>query len=100
LGDGTTTTFVADNIVIADVGSTEINATAIGVFVGGIKLTAYNEYIITDGDPVAIEFYTAPPAGYEIVIEVERGQSWYSPGQGVALQVTETEAARFIRSNT
>jgi len=100
MGDGSTTTFVADNISIADVGSTEINASAIGVFVGGIKLTAYNEYIITDGEPVTIEFGIAPPAGYEIVIEVERGRSWYSPGSGVALQVTETEAARFIRSNS
>jgi hypothetical protein len=62
-------------------------------------------------DPLAVEFVTnpqvippltAPAAGNEVTILVRRGQTWYSPGvntpsNGIALQETNTRAARFFR---
>jgi hypothetical protein len=49
-----------------------------------------------------VEFDTAPPEGVQVTILVRRGVSWYAPGintpsNGVALQDTETQAARFLR---
>jgi hypothetical protein len=47
-------------------------------------------------------FNVAPTAGLGITILVRRGVTWYAPGagtpsDGVALQDTETQAARFLR---
>jgi len=47
-------------------------------------------------------FVTAPQSGYQVSIRVRRGESWYQPGintasDGVPLQETQTQAARFIR---
>ena len=44
----------------------------------------------------------APAAGSEVTILVRRGFSWYQPGattasDGIALQDTDTVAARFLR---
>ena len=44
----------------------------------------------------------APPAGVEVTILVRRGVTWYAPGvdtpsDGRPLQVTDTQAARFLR---
>ena len=69
------------------------------MYVGG---TLTNDYVMTSNDPVTVFFDPAPPAGYEITIQVKRGQSWYQPGDntpsnGVALQETNTLAARFLR---
>ena len=61
--------------------------------------------------PVAVEFVVndevipplaAPAAGNDITILVRRGKSWYRPGpntpsDGIALQETDTRAARFFR---
>jgi hypothetical protein len=93
LGDGTTTVFVADNIV-----TTEDDA--VEVYVGGILQTA--GYSITANNPISITFTTAPSTGYEVTILVRRGVTWYAPGtgtpsNGVALQDTDTQAARFLR---
>ena len=63
--------------------------------------------------PVAVEFVvndkvapplTAPAAGNDVTILVRRGKSWYQPGantpsNGVALQETNTRAARFFRGD-
>ncbi len=99
LADGTQTVFVAENIVIDDLDSTEL-VEAVEVYVGGILQTS--GYIITGSDPVTIVFATAPESGYQVSIRVRRGESWYQPGintasDGVPLQETETQAARFIR---
>jgi hypothetical protein len=62
-------------------------------------------------DPVAVEFVvndevipalTAPDAGNEVTILVRRGTTWYqqganTPSNGIALQETNTRAARFFR---
>jgi hypothetical protein len=60
-------------------------------------------------DPLSIAFVTnnnalltLPPEGVEVTILVRRGVTWYAPGadtpsNGVALQDTNTEAARFLR---
>jgi hypothetical protein len=49
-----------------------------------------------------VEFDMAPPEGVQVTILVRRGVTWYAPGintpsNGVALQDTETQAARFLR---
>jgi hypothetical protein len=62
-------------------------------------------------NPVAVEFVVndevipplaAPAAGNDITILVRRGKTWYRPGantpsDGIALQETDTRAARFFR---
>jgi len=45
---------------------------------------------------------TAPDAGVEVTILVRQGVTWYEPGvgtasDGIALQDTNTQAARFLR---
>ena len=43
-----------------------------------------------------------PAAGAEVTILVRQGSTWYAPGNGtasdgIALQDTQTQAARFLR---
>jgi hypothetical protein len=99
LADGTQTLFVAESIVVTDLDSTEL-VEAVEVYVGGILQTS--GYTVTGSDPVTIVFASAPESGYQVSIRVRRGESWYKPGintasDGVPLQETETQAARFIR---
>jgi hypothetical protein len=115
MGDGTTTVFYAPNIDISDFGDTSTAyVESIEVYVGGTRQYNYSEtagnseyrYIVTDFGPLAIEFvvdgtYLAPAAGSEVTILQRRGKSWYEPGNGtasngVALQETNTIAARFL----
>ena len=115
MGDGTTAVFYAPNINISDFGdSSTAYVDSIEVYVGGIRQYNYSQtagnskyrYIVTDFGPLAIEFiiddyYTAPAAGSEVTILQRRGKSWYQPGDGtasngVALQETNTLAARFL----
>jgi hypothetical protein len=77
-----------------------------GTGVAGNSL-ASNYYQETDYDPLAIQFLTAndlpaPAAGVEVVMLQRRGVTWYAPGtstpsNGEPLQLTETNAARFLR---
>jgi hypothetical protein len=77
-----------------------------GTGVAGTSL-ASNYYQVTDYNPLAIQFLTAndlpaPGAGVEVVILQRRGVTWYAPGNGTpsngeALQITNTNAARFLR---
>jgi hypothetical protein len=118
VGDGSTTVFYAPSIDISDFGdSSTIFVDALEVYVGGQRqypasvTESQYPWAVTDFDPVAVEFLTdadpinptlLPPAGLEVTILVRRGQSWYEPGvdsasNGVALQDTNTEAARFLR---
>jgi hypothetical protein len=73
------------------------------------------DYIDADGNtvhnPLTIEFVVdtnvfppllAPAAGSEVTILVRQGVTWYAPGvntasDGIALQDTNTQAARFLR---
>jgi hypothetical protein len=101
LGDGVTTMFTADNINIYNADSTEIND-AVQIYVGGILQSG--GYTITGDSPVTVVFAIAPTAGYQVSIRVRQGLSWYEPGintasNGVALQETDTAAARFIRGD-
>ena len=101
LANGTTTLFTADEIIVTGVDSTELTE-AVEVYVGGILQTS--DYTVTNGAPVTIEFAQAPTSGYQVSIRVRRGLSWYEPGpstpsNGVALQETDTLAARFIRGD-
>jgi hypothetical protein len=99
LANGTDTVFVATDISVEGVDSTELQD-AVEVFVGGIKQTS--GYTIDLASPVTIRFDTAPTENYQITILVKRGLSWYEPGpgtpsNGIALQEQNTLAARFIR---
>jgi hypothetical protein len=77
-----------------------------GTGVAGDSL-ASNYYQETDYDPLAIQFLTAndlpaPGAGVDVVILQRKGVTWYAPGinepsNGEPLQLTETNAARFLR---
>ena len=99
LADGTTTVFVANDIDITTLDSTTVEE-AVEVYVGGILVTT--GYVITSDTPVTIAFTTAPASGVQVTILVRRGVTWYAPGvdtpsNGVALQDTNTQAARFLR---
>jgi hypothetical protein len=99
LGNGTTTVFVATEISVEGLDSTELSE-AVQVYVGGIL--QQGGYTINLSSPVEIEFATAPESGYQVSIRVNRGLSWYQPGpntasDGVPLQQTQTTAARFLR---
>ena len=81
--------------------STLINE-AVEVYVGGILLAELTGYTIIGNTPVAVEFDTAPADGVQITILIRQGVTWYAPGintasDGVALQNTNTQAARFLR---
>jgi hypothetical protein len=102
LGDGSTVTFTANAINLGTVldDSTSIE-NAVEVYVGGTLVTSDN-YTITTEDPVSVTFDTAPASGSAVAILVRRGVDWYEPGantpsDGVALQDTQTAAARFLR---
>ena len=67
---------------------------------GGILVTT--GYTLVGTSPVEITFTTAPASGSEVTILVRRGVTWYQgtgtePSDGVALQDTNTKAARFLR---
>ena len=99
LANGSTITFVATDISVADVDSTE-RLEAVMVYVGGTLQT--DGYTISSADPLTVVFTTAPESGYQVSIQVNRGVTWYAPGtstpsNGVPLQQTNTVAARFLR---
>jgi hypothetical protein len=96
LADGSTSIFGAPSIV------TDIDS-AVEVYVGGARLL--DGFTIITNDPVSVLFDENPPAGVEVTILVRRGVTWYAPGvntasNGVALQDTNTQAARFLRGLT
>ena len=93
MADGTTTVFSAVDIITTENAEVE-------VYVGGLLQVA--GYTITANNPISITFTTAPADGSEVTILVRRGVTWYAPGagtpsNGVALQDTDTQAARFLR---
>jgi hypothetical protein len=99
LADGSTLEFTANNINVSNLDSTTLEE-AVEVFVGGIRVTT--GYVVAATNPVRIEFSTAPASGSEVTILVRRGVTWYQgtvtePSDGVALQDTQTQAARFLR---
>jgi hypothetical protein len=113
LADGSTVIFAATNITFDDTDSS-IEIEAVEVWVGGTQqytvgpnrfgdvIPCEYPYNITGASPITVEFDTAPTAGTGIDILVRRGVNWYQPGvntpsNGVALQDTNTDAARFLR---
>jgi hypothetical protein len=99
LADGITTVFEAADINLLLEDST-IRDESVEVYVGGILATS--GYTVTADNPCEVTFVTAPASGSEVTILVRRGVTWYAPGidsasDGVALQVTDTQAARFLR---
>lgn len=122
LGDGSTTIFYAPTVSIdTTLEDSSFDVRSLEVYVGGVRQYAYNDttvaiepgqyrWEIAEFTPLAIEFVTqttypelsAPPNDVEVTILVRKGLSWYQPGNGtagngVALQETETPAARFLR---
>jgi len=68
---------------------------AVQVFVGGIL--QFGNYSVVNEDPVVIQFNTAPKAGSEILVLVNRGISWYTPAENTYLQLDESASARFFK---
>jgi hypothetical protein len=110
MGDASTTTFYAPSIKFADFADSTVETQAIEVYVGGVRqypisnIAAHSMYpwFVTDFDPLAVEFDIAPAAGSQVTILVRQGVTWYAPGNGtasngIALQDTDTQAARFLR---
>jgi len=119
LADGTQVIFEAPSINVEDFLDSSSENLSIEVYVGGVRqykysdTTATSEYrwVLDQFDPVAVEFIVdtatipplaAPADGSEVTILVRQGKSWYQPGEstasdGVALQETNTLAARFLR---
>jgi hypothetical protein len=109
LSDGSTVIYYAPSITDVDFGdSSTIFVDALEVYVGGQRqypasvTESQYPWVVTDFDPVAVEFLEAlPPEGVEVTILVRRGLGWYGPGvkptNGTALQDTDTLAARFLR---
>jgi hypothetical protein len=117
LADGSTTVFYAPNVTQPDIGdSSSIVVESLQVFVGGVRQYQWgspnnSEYpwVLTDFDPVAIEFMTVddpvepivpPPAGVEVTILQRRGTWWYDVStaatRNLALQETDNVPARFL----
>jgi hypothetical protein len=99
LADGSTKTFTADNIDLSAL-TLSFAEQAILVYVAGLRVTT--GYTINSVAPATITFNTAPTAGYEVSIRVRQALGWYqpangNPSDGQALQVTQTDAARFFR---
>jgi hypothetical protein len=99
LGNGTAVTFSAPNIDLSQL-TLSFAEQAILVFVGGIRVTV--GYTVDSVAPATVTFDTAPNDGYEVSILVRQGFGWYqpangNPSDGQALQVTNTDAARFFR---
>jgi hypothetical protein len=119
LGDGTTSVFSAPLIDVADFGDSSTENLSIEVYVGGARQYKYSDTTATSEyrwflslfDPLTVEFIVdntsypelrAPAVGSEVTILVRRGVTWYEQGattasNGVALQDTDTQAARFLR---
>jgi hypothetical protein len=119
VGDGTTSVFYAPSIDVEDFGDSSTENLSIEVYVGGVRQYKYSDttansqyrWFLSAFDPVTVEFVvdnnsypelTAPAAGSEVTILVRRGVTWYEQGvgtasDGVALQDTNTVAARFLR---
>lgn len=79
-------------------------ATAVGTGTGTARAvgTGLVNYTVTNSSPATVEFIQEPPADVEVTILVRRGVTWYQQGvgtasDGVALQDTNTLAARFLR---
>jgi hypothetical protein len=99
LANGATTTFVAENISIVGLDSTEL-VEAVQVRVGGTL--QQGGYTITLDSPVTIEFNTPPKNGSQVSISILQGHTWYrstgfAPSNGIPLQATNTYPARFLR---
>jgi hypothetical protein len=99
LADGSTTTFLAANIDLSAL-TLSFAEQAILVYVAGLRV--YTRYTVDSVAPATITFDTAPRAGYEVSIRVRQALGWYqpangNPSDGQALQITQTDAARFFR---
>lgn len=98
LGDGTNTTFVAENMDVTGA-APAFDTESIEVYLGGIR--QYSGYTITNENPVTVVFAAAPPAGIQVTILVRRGTWWYdvaTPAEREqSLQETPNAAARFLR---
>jgi hypothetical protein len=71
------------------------------VYVGGTEQSP-DTYTVTSIAPISVVFDTAPDSGVDVTILVRQGVTWYqagatTPSNGEPLQITNTQAARFLR---
>ena len=103
LADGATVEFVATDISLLPGEDSSFLDQAVEVYVGGSRILT--GYMLTGDSPVAVTFDNPVNSGTEITILIRRGVTWYAPGpgtpsNGIALQDTNTPAARFLRGLT
>jgi hypothetical protein len=103
VGNGVSVDFVAENVFLLPGEDSTFLDQAVEVYVGGTRLQG--SYVLTGDSPVAVRVDEPVANGVEITILVRRGVTWYAPGpgtpsNGVALQDTNTPAARFLRGLT
>ena len=100
IADGTQTDFTSDIYLES------ISNNFVEVYVGGYKISTDNSqplyYYVLNTNPVEVVFNVAPTIGLEVTVLVRFGVTWYQQGistasNGVALQDTQTEAARFLK---
>ena len=104
VGDGSTTTFIGEDIVVpTTVDSTELNE-SVRVSVGGTVLTPITDFTVSDVTATQVEIMltTAPSDGVEIDISIVTGKVMYAQGNstasnGIALQDQTTAAALFLK---
>jgi len=103
IADGLTDTFTAENIDYDSLHGEDstIDTACVEVYVGGIRqLDNYFVESSIDG-ATQVVLSTVPAAGIEVTILVRRGTWWYdlstSYTRSLALQETNTRAARFLR---
>ena len=98
LADGQTTVY--DTAIDMNSDDSTVIDEAVEVYIGGTRQSG--GYVLDGANPLRVVFNVAPPAGQEVTILVRRGVTWYqgtglTPSNGVALQDTNTQAARFLR---
>jgi len=113
LGDTDWNSIAGTQGIVYQLGDTFTAAVPVATISTGAAYHVETQYrwTVDQIDPLSIEFVinfssdqplAAPPSGVEVTILVRRGVSWYQPGadtasDGIALQETQTEAARFLR---
>jgi hypothetical protein len=124
VANGTTSVFYAPSIKLDNpLEDSSVDIKAIEVYVGGTRqypatanqfgdiIPCQYPWNVGQFDPLSIVFVVdgsavpelvPPPAGVEVTILIRQGKSWYQLGNGtasdgVALQDTNTVAARFLR---
>jgi len=76
-------------------GVSAASAAEVEIYVGGLRVT--EGYSVNSLNPVTVTFDESIADGLDILIQVRKSQSLYTPGSELPLQLQDTGGARFIR---